>query len=316
MPPDAPDRTILLLGPTGQIGHVLQHALAPLGAVVPAGRDRVDLTRPGTVRAAVREAAPDLVVNAAGYTAVDRAEDEASLARQINAEAPGVLAEAAQEAGAWLVHYSTDYVFDGTAARPYREADPANPQGVYAQTKRDGEAAIQAVGGQSLILRTSWVYSARRSNFLRTMLRLADEQDTVAVVDDQIGCPTWAGWVAAATASVLRSVWAHDDPPSRGGLYHLCSSGQTSWYGFARAIFAVFDRDVEVRAIASDDYPRAAPRPAYSVLDTTRVRETFGLAVPTWSEQLAVLHDQMARSAASDAPRASAAPAAEGEAKI
>jgi len=312
----ASDRTILLLGPTGQVGHALQHALAPLGAVVPAGRDRVDLTRPDTIRAAVREVAPDLVVNAAGYTAVDRAEKEADLARQINADAPGVMAEAAQEAGAWLVHYSTDYVFDGTTTRPYREDDPTRPLSVYGQTKRDGEVAIQTVGGRYLILRTSWVYSARRSNFLRTMLRLADEGERPTVVDDQIGCPTWAGWVATATASVLRSAWAHDDPPSRRGLYHLCSSGQTSWYGFARAIFATFGRDVEVRAITSDAYSTAARRPAYSVLDTTRVRETFGLAVPTWSEQLAALHDRMTMPAASDASGTSAAQSTEGEAKI
>lgn len=284
----------LLLGPTGQVGHELRSTLAPLGTVVAAGRDRVDLTQPDTIREAVNEVGPDAIVNAAAYTAVDRAEDEPDVAHAINAIAPGVMAEAARDAGAWLVHYSTDYVFDGTASSPYREDDPTNPLGVYGRTKRAGEEAVRERGGRHLLLRTSWVYSDRRSNFLRTMLRLADERERLTVVDDQIGCPTWAGWIAAATASVLEAVLGADDPEENAGLYHLSSAGQTSWYGFARAIFARFDRDVHVEPIPTEEYPTKAPRPAYSVLDTTRVRDTFGLDVPTWSEQLAALHGRTA----------------------
>ena len=288
--PESTAPTVLLLGPRGQVGHELRAALDPLGPVVAAGRDRVDLTEPDAIRTAVADVAPEVIVNAAAYTDVDGAESEPDVAQAVNAEAPGILAEAARDAGAWLVHYSTDYVFDGTATTPYREDAPTNPLGVYGRTKRDGEKAIQEAGGHHLILRTSWVYSDRRSNFLRTMLRLAGEHDTLTVVDDQIGCPTWAGWIAQATASLLQTVLDTDAPDAYAGTYHLSSSGQTSWYGFARAIFARFERAVTVEPVSTDAYPTEAPRPAYSVLDTTAVRRTFGIDVPTWSQQLADLH--------------------------
>ena len=287
---DSARSTFLLLGPHGQVGHELRAALDPLGRVVAAGRDRVDLTQPDAIRTAVADVAPDVIVNAAAYTDVDGAESEADVARTVNADAPGVLAEAARDAGAWLVHYSTDYVFDGTATAPYDEDAPTNPLGVYGRTKRAGEAAIQDIDGRHLILRTSWVYSDRRSNFLRTMLRLADAHDTLTVVDDQIGCPTWAGWIADATASLLETVLDADTPDAYAGTYHLSSSGQTSWYGFARAIFARFEREVTVEPVSTDAYPTEAPRPAYSVLDTTKVRRTFDIDVPPWSQQLADLH--------------------------
>jgi len=288
------DPAILLIGATGQVGHPLRSALASLGTVTAPGRDALDLAAPDTIRAAVREAAPDVIVNAAAYTAVDEAEDEPERAEAVNARAPGVLAEAAAEVGAWLVHYSTDYVFDGTATAPYGEDDATNPVNVYGWTKRDGEKAIQAVDIPHLILRTSWVYSARRSNFLLSMLRLADEHDTLTVVDDQTGTPTSAAWIAEATATILRRLQSMGAPGDFSGLYHLAASGQTSWYGFAQAIFAQFGReDVTVEPIPPEEYPTPAARPAYTVLDSSKARTTFDLDIPTWSEQLDVLRRQM-----------------------
>ena len=288
------DSTILLLGATGQVGHELREPLAALGTVVAPGRDEADLTAPDTLRRAVRETEPDIVVNAAAYTAVDDAETEEDRAAALNAQAPGVLAEAAAEEGAWLVHYSTDYVFDGTKTAPYTEADPTNPMNVYGRTKREGEEAVQAVGGKHLILRTSWVYSARRSNFLLSMLRLADEHETLTVVDDQTGTPTWAGWIAEATARLLHRVGEAPQSDAYSGLYHLAAGGQTSWYGFAQAIFAQFGRDdVTVEPIPSSEYPTPAARPAYTVLDSHKVREAFEVSIPTWSEQLAACRRRM-----------------------
>jgi len=280
--------TILLLGATGQVGHELKRTLAPLGTVWAPGRDEVDLADAESLRQAVNEEAPDLIVNAAAYTDVDGAEEAPERAVQLNAHAPRVLAEAARKIGAWLVHYSTDYVFDGEMRVPYTEEDPPNPINVYGETKRDGEAAIQDVGGRYVLLRTSWVYSHRRSNFVRTMLGLADEHETLTVVDDQIGVPTWAGWIAEATATIGEQLLAAGDASALRGVYHLAGTGQTSWYGFARAIFAQFDRsDVEVEPVPTSEYPTPAPRPAYTVLDSTRVRDTFGLPVPPWTAQLA-----------------------------
>ena len=285
---------ILLIGATGQVGHELRTPLAEIGDVTAPGRDGLDLTAPDTIQSAVRAAAPDVIVNAAAYTAVDDAENEPDRAEAINARGPGVLAETAAEVGAWLVHYSTDYVFDGTSTRPYVERDATNPINVYGRTKRAGERTIQAAGGPHLILRTSWVYSARRSNFLRSMLRLADEHDTLTIVDDQTGTPTSAGWIAAATATILQRLRDWDVPEAESGLYHLAASGQTSWYGFARAIFARFGRDhVTVEPIPTAEYPTPAARPAYTVLDSSKVRTTFGLDIPTWSEQLDGLRRDM-----------------------
>jgi dTDP-4-dehydrorhamnose reductase len=279
--------SILLLGATGQVGHELKRTLAPLGTVRAPDRDDVDLTAPDSLRRAVADVGPDLVVNAAAYTDVDGAEDEPGRAAALNAEAPRVLAEAAQAADAWLVHYSTDYVFDGEKRTPYTEDDAPKPINTYGRTKRDGEEAIRSVGGNHVILRTSWVYSHRRSNFVRTMLGLADEHDTLTVVDDQIGVPTWAGWLAEVTATIGKRLLAASSPSSLRGLYHLTGTGQTSWYGFARAIFAQFGRtDVSVEPVPSTEYPSPAPRPAYTALDSSRARTTFGLTLPTWTTQL------------------------------
>ncbi len=288
------DHTILLLGATGQVGHELRDPLSGLGTVVAPTRDTVDFAAPDTIRRAVHDVNPDVVVNAAAYTAVDEAEDAPERASEINARAPGVLAEATAEVGGWLVHYSTDYVFDGTKTIPYEETDTPNPLNVYGRTKWNGEQAVREAGGSSLILRTSWVYSDRRSNFLRSMLRLADEHETLTVVDDQIGTPTWAGWIADATTTILRRVMAEQVPDEHAGLYHLAASGQTSWYGFAKAIFAQFGRDdVTVQPIPADEYPTPAPRPAYTALDSGTAQRAFDLSIPTWTEQLEALRAQV-----------------------
>ena len=290
--------SILLLGATGQVGHELTRTLAPLGTVRAPGRDEVDLAAPETLRRAVAQVDPALVVNAAAYTDVNGAEDEPERAAMLNAEAPRVLAEAAREAEAWLVHHSTDYVFDGKKRTPYTEDDTPNPINVYGRTKWEGEQALRDVGERSVVLRTSWVYSARRSNFIRTMLQLADEHETLTVVDDQIGAPTWTGWLAEATATICERLLGTNDPSLRG-RYHLVGTGQTSWYGFAKAIFAQFERGgVSVDPVPTSEYPTPAPRPAYTVLDSTQVRETFGLSVPTWTMQLARFRERAATSEA------------------
>lgn len=299
----APTRTILLLGATGQVGHELRRTLAPLGTVRAPGRDTVDLTAPETLRRTVDELDPSLVVNAAAYTDVDGAEEEPDTAAAVNAHAPRVLAGASREVGAWFVHYSTDYVFDGTKTTPYREDDSPRPINVYGRTKWDGERAIREVGDRFLILRTSWVYSDRRSNFLRTTLRLADDKERLTVVDDQIGTPTWADWIAEATASVLQQILETKDARQKRGLYHLTAGGQTSWYGFARAIFARFGVDeVSVEPVSSEEYPTVAGRPAYSVLASSRIRSTFDLEIPTWTEQLAALQRRMEETSGAGTP--------------
>jgi dTDP-4-dehydrorhamnose reductase len=256
----------------------------------------MDLTALDSLRRAVAEVGPDLIVNAAAYTDVDGAEDEPERAATLNAEAPRVLAEAAQAAEAWLVHYSTDYVFDGEKRTPYTEDDAPKPINTYGRTKLEGEEAIRSVGGNHVILRTSWVYSHRRSNFVRTMLRLTDEHDTLTVVDDQIGVPTWAGWLAEATATIGERLLAARTPSSLRGIYHLTGTGQTSRYGFARAIFAQFERtDVAVEPVPSTEYPTPAPRPSYAVLDSSRARTTFALTLPTWTAQLARFRERAAQ---------------------
>lgn len=291
---DTTEQTLLLFGPTGQIGFHLQTSLSNLGSVVTCGRTDIDLNDSEALRRRVREMEPDVVINAAAYTAVDDAEEEQEEARAVNAVAPGVLAEVTEEVGGWFVHYSTDYVFDGSKTTPYVETDPTNPVNVYGRTKRAGEKAVQEVDGRHLLLRTSWVYSNRRSNFLRSMLRLADEHDRLTVVDDQTGTPTWAGWIAEATATILQRLQEAESPEDVRGLYHLAAAGQTSWYSFARSIFAQFGRDdVVVEPIPSAEYETVAARPAYTVLDSTKARQTFGLRIPTWSEQLDAFRRQL-----------------------
>jgi dTDP-4-dehydrorhamnose reductase len=284
---------ILLIGSTGQVGWELMRTLAPLGEVVAAsicGRygPVVDLTDAPAVARLIAGAAPQLIVNAAAYTAVDKAEVEPDLARRINADACGVIGEQALRLGAGVLHYSTDFVFAGDARRPYREADEPAPLGVYGETKLAGERQLLETGAAAVVLRTSWVYGARGQNFLLTMQRLFRERDQVNVVDDQIGAPTWSRMLAEVSAQILAPTLAGRlDLQAVRGLYHLSGGGQTSWYGFARAIWEAGDYRAQLAPIPSVAYPTPARRPAYSVLDNQRFRDTFGLALPDWRYSLA-----------------------------
>ena len=275
---------ILLTGAQGQLGYELAPLLAAIGDVVATDRATLDLADADAIVAKIREAEPDLVVNAAAYTAVDLAEKERDLAFAINARAPGVLAEQAKRSGALLVHYSTDYVFDGGARAPYAEDAPTAPLSVYGASKLEGERAIAAAGANALVFRTSWVYALRGRNFLVSMRRLAAERDELRVVADQTGVPNWCRTLARETARVLSQ--GLDAAAERSGLYHLSCTGETTWHGFARAIVgdAVTPR---VTAIATSDYPTPARRPAYGVLDTARFARTFGFALPDWRSALA-----------------------------
>ena len=287
---------ILLLGKDGQVGWQLQRSLAPHGDVVACGRAQCDLADNDRIRSVVRELRPAIIVNAAAYTAVDKAESEPALAHQINAVAPGVLAEEAARLGALLLHYSTDYVFDGKQAAPYVEDDPTGPLSVYGRTKLDGEEAIRAAGGKSLIFRTSWVFGARGNNFVKTILRLAREKENLGVVDDQIGSPTPAAMLATVTGvglAMLRHGAALDKGESR--LYHLAAARPVSWCEFARTIVALagqapgFDLRLKpeaITAISTADYPTPARRPMNSRLDCRRLEKDFGLQMPDWQPYL------------------------------
>ena len=291
---------ILLLGGNGQVGRELRRSLAPLGELVVATRDGVDadlaadFEAPAALAALVREVRPDVVVNAAAYTAVDKAETDADAAFRINAEAPAAIAAACAESGALLVHYSTDYVFDGASSRPYREGDTTAPLGVYGASKLAGEQAIRASSARHAILRTAWVYSSHGKNFLLTMLRLAAERDELRVVADQSGTPTSAAWIADTTAELLRHGVAD------AGTWHLVASGQTNWHGFASAIvedahaLGLLARTPSVLPITTEDFPTPAQRPANSVLDTTRLRSDFGIVPPDWRDGLRATLREMA----------------------
>ncbi len=296
---------LLLLGANGQVGHELREALAPLGEVIPATRggqlpdgshaEPADLAHPDSLPGLVRRVAPDLVVNAAAYTAVDRAESEAGLAFRVNAEAPGVLASACADAGIGLVHFSTDYVFDGRQTRPWREDDPTGPLGVYGQSKVAGEEAIRASGAAHKIFRLCWVFGPRGSNFMTTMLRLARERDRLRVVDDQRGPPTSARRIAAGVAGALRAM------PQASGTWHLAADGECSWHEFAVEIFrgaqarGLLARLPEVEAIPSSEFPTPARRPAYSRLDNSAFTRDTGLHLGDWREGLAEALDRLAR---------------------
>lgn len=288
---------ILLFGANGQVGHALRGSLAPLGEIVATTRsgkleggvacDIADFDQPDTLPELIERIAPDVVVNAAAYTAVDRAEDESEAAFRANAEAPDVIARACAARNALLVHYSTDYVFDGMATRPYREDDPTAPLGVYGASKLAGEEAIRASGARHMIFRTAWVYGAHGRNFLRTMLHMAAERDELRVVADQIGTPTSAALIAQTTAAVLAG-----SAPRPSGLWHLTAAGRTSWHGFAEAIVTrahasgLLKKRPLVTPIATADYPTRARRPAYSCLDTGRLSHDFGIDLPEWTDDL------------------------------
>lgn len=284
--------TILLTGGAGQIGRELRRTLAPLGRVVAPAPGDLDLERPDDLRARVEGMRPQAVVNAAAYTAVDAAETDADRARAVNARAPGVLAEACAGIGSLLVHFSTDYVFDGNARTPYDEDMPIAPLGVYGRTKAEGESLVRAAGGRHRILRTSWVYGGHGHNFLRTMLRLAGERDEIRVVDDQIGAPTWSRAVAEVAAHLVAAALREPDAPS--ATVHATCGGETSWHGFAKEALSRADRmPARLVPIRTEDYPTPAPRPAYSVLSNERLARDHGLSMPHWIDALALCLEDM-----------------------
>jgi dTDP-4-dehydrorhamnose reductase len=300
--------TILLIGKNGQIGHELHRLLPRLGQVVAPDRNELDLVDPQNIRRVVRKTCPQLIVNAAAYTAVDAAETNQAEAHAINSEAPALLAEEAKSLGAGLVHYSTDYVFDGSNTEPYNEADPTNPLNVYGRTKLAGEEAIRRSGALHLIFRTSWVYATRGRNFLLTIMRLATERDELKISNDQTGSPTCASDIASATNKILMGVYEEHSETSTfakvAGTYHMTASGQTTWYDFTKAILELASSTAaqaswlttslkgrplittRVIPIMSDEYRSAARRPSYSVLSNARLARTFGFELPAWSTQL------------------------------
>jgi len=282
---------ILLLGKNGQVGWELQRSLAPLGELVALDAQSQhlcgDLSNLEGIAQTIRAVAPDIIVNAAAHTAVDKAESEPELARTINALAPGILAQEAKRSRAWLIHYSTDYVFDGTGDTPWLETDPTGPLSIYGKTKLEGEGAIRASGCKHLIFRTSWVYAARGGNFAKTMLKLAQERDSLQVINDQIGAPTGADLLADITAHAVRTALLRSEV---SGLYHLVASGQTSWHGYASFVID-FARQAGIEIKVSPDatqpvptsaFPTAAMRPINSRLDTRKLQTTFSLNLPHW----------------------------------
>jgi dTDP-4-dehydrorhamnose reductase len=299
---------ILLIGTNGQVGKELNRTLPRIGDVTPLDRQRLDLTRPEEIRRAIRTFQPAFVVNAAAYTAVDKAESEESVARAINAEAPAVMAEEAKRIGASLIHFSTDYVFDGLKTFPYDEDDPPNPRNAYGRTKLEGERAIQASGAAYLIFRTAWVYATEGRNFLLTILRLATQSAELRIVRDQFGAPTLNSELARATANILAQIFAAEGGPlcsaEVSGIYHVTAGGETSWHGFADAILeeaaqtpATFPWYLAATGglplmarraipITTKQYPTPARRPAYSVLSNARMNRTFSLQLPDWRKQL------------------------------
>ena len=287
---------ILLIGKNGQVGWELRRTLAPLAEVVAVDYPEINFTDTPALRQFVAATSPAVVVNAAAYTAVDKAETETELCRQVNAVAPGVLAEEAKKLGALMVHYSTDYIFDGTKTSPYVETDAPNPLGAYGRTKLEGDRAVKASGADHLIFRLCWVYGARGQNFMLTMQRLAREREKLRVVGDQFGCPTWSRMIAETTALALKQVLAGADRSAFNGVYHLAASGQTNWHGFASRIIELMpEAERKCRAvekITTAEYPTPAKRPAYSVLDCGKLQKTFGLRLPNWEASLRQVLDK------------------------
>ncbi|HYE37889.1 dTDP-4-dehydrorhamnose reductase [Methylocaldum sp.] len=289
---------ILLIGRDGQVAWELRRSLACLGKVIALDRRSapvLDLTDPDSIRTAIRQVQPQLIVNAAAYTAVDKAEQESDLAWRINAVAPGIMAEEALTVGAGLIHYSTDYVFPGDGETPYRESHPTGPQNAYGRSKLAGEQAIQQTGVHHFILRTAWVYGRRGQNFLLTMLRLMRERELLRIVDDQRGAPTWSRLIAEATALMVARSGENGrfEPGDRQGIYHLTCGGQTSWYGFACRIRDYSHENgllpesaARLEPIPSSDYPTPASRPAFSVLSNEKLFQHFGLQLPAWDQAL------------------------------
>ena len=281
---------ILLTGKTGQVGHYLQQFLAPLGELIAPDHAQMDLSRNDSIVAAIRDTKPDIIVNAAGTTDVDRAEREPDSTMQIDGIAPGLMAEEARGCGALLVHYSTTFVFNGTASEPYDEEDPVDPINAYGSSKLYGERAIAATGCHHLILRATWTYSDRRSNFPLALFKLARERKELAIVDDQVGAPTWARAYAKTTAELLKHPMRARE---RSGIYHLSSGGQTTRYLWAAKIIELAQKYTRntagwpnLRPIASSEYPHGGPRPLYTIIDNSKIHATFGIRMSGWDKQL------------------------------
>ena len=281
-------KKILLIGRSGQIGSELFCTLSTLGSVIAPSSRELDICNPAKIREMIQEIAPDVIVNAAAYTAVDQAEKNIEAAYSLNAEAPKVIAEEAKKNKSLLVHYSTDYVFDGLLGA-YREEDIVNPQSVYGKSKQKGEDYIRSSGCDYLILRTSWVYGAYRNNFYLTMLRLAKEQKEIRVVNDQIGCPTWSFLIALATSQILGQEKAYD--ASESGTYHLCGSGSASWYDFAKEILK--DTSVKITPITTSEFPTLAARPKDSRMNCEKLEKHFGVMLQDWKESFELFRSRL-----------------------
>ncbi len=293
---------ILLFGKNGQVGWELQRSLAPLGEVIALDRNSTelcgDLSSLGDIAETIRKVSPDVIVNAAAHTAVDKAESESELARTINALAPGVMAKEAELANAWLVHYSTDYVFDGSGEKPWLETDPVAPLNVYGATKLEGEQHILQSGCKHLIFRTSWVYGSRGGNFAKTMLRLAQERDKLTVINDQTGAPTGADLIADITAHAIRTALQR---PDVSGLYHLAAGGETTWHGYASYVIEIARQagvpikvaQGAIQPVPTSAFPTPAKRPHNSRLDTTKLRHTFDLTLPLWQTGVSRMLDEV-----------------------
>ena len=298
--------SILLTGASGQVGWELQRLLAGSYSIVAPGREQLDLASPDSIRKAVCEIKPDIILNPAAYTAVDKAESVPELAMAVNGVAPGVLAEEAKRLNALLVHYSTDYVFNGNKSAPYTESDTPNPQCVYGNTKLAGERAVQEVGGKHLILRTSWVYGIHGGNFMKTILRLAKERSELRIVADQFGAPTWARLLATSTALILSRWQAKGFDKNQSGVYHLTAEGHTNWQQYAEEIVrlarqyddSLKSKSIAIHPIATHEYPLPAKRPANSVLATEKIKHTFGLNLPEWRDDLAACMRELYSSSA------------------
>ncbi len=288
-------KTILVTGANGQVGWELQRSLASLGRVIAIDQTQLDLSQSDAIRRYVRECKPDIIVNPAAYTAVDKAESEAELAQAVNATAASVFAEEAKKLDAVLIHYSTDYVFDGSKTSAYTEDDVPNPQSVYGRTKLAGELAIREVGGKHIILRTSWVFGVHGANFIKTILRLAKERSELRIVADQFGAPTWARLLANSTAQILGQWQQKDFDNNLSGLYHLTAGGGTSWHLYAEEIVRLarqYDETLQqksltIHPIATSDYPLPAKRPVNSELSNDKIKQAFGLLQPAWQADLA-----------------------------
>ena len=279
---------ILLTGKTGQVGGELNSILKDMGELVSVGREQLDLSKIDSIEPAVLDILPDIIINAAAYTAVDNAEEEPDLAMTINGVAPGVLAKAAKKIGASLIHYSTDYVFDGRSDTPYREEDITCPLSIYGKSKLAGEKNIAEAGIPYLILRTSWVYSLQGKSFLRTIKQLSEEKDTLRIVDDQIGAPTWARSIALATRKILKQYLRDGSDPSLSGIFHLTCQGKSSWYDFAKEILNISStsQNTQLLPIPTSEFPTPATRPLYSLLSNDKLEKVFGFKMPHWHDSL------------------------------